>query len=162
LATKKEPTPEVVVVAELDAARRQLAPEQRVRDLGQDAGAVAGPPVGRHGPAVGEVAERGEGVVEHLATRAALEGGDEADAAGVALVGPGRSADVGVLGHAVLSRTGPRRSPGIERRVRSGVRARRARHDGNLMRRGRDGPRPWRESSNRRCAGRCQRAVSTA
>ena len=57
-----------------------------MRDLDQDAGAVAGERVGADGTAVLEVGEDLERVGDDLVRLAALEVGDEADAAGVVLM----------------------------------------------------------------------------
>ena len=75
------------------AGRRQreaellaLVLEEVVRDLNEHAGAVAGQRVGAHGAAVLEVGENLERVGDDLMRLAALEVGDEADAARIALV----------------------------------------------------------------------------
>ena len=71
-------------------ARRQLEvddlAQERVRDLDQDAGAVAGVGLGAGGAAVVEVAQGGEGLVDDVVARRATQGGHEGDAAGVVLV----------------------------------------------------------------------------
>ena len=60
--------------------------EEVVRDLNEHAGAVAGQRVGAHRAAVLEVGEDLERVGDDLMRLAALEVGDEADAAGIVLV----------------------------------------------------------------------------
>ena len=74
------------------AGRRQreaelggLAREERVRDLHQNAGAVAGARIGADGAAVFEIAENVERVGDDLMRLLALDVGDEADAAGILL-----------------------------------------------------------------------------
>ncbi len=67
----------------LDAERLGLAGEELVRDLHQDAGAVAGARVGADRAAVLEVAEDLQRVGDDLVRLAALDVGDEADAAGI-------------------------------------------------------------------------------
>ena len=57
--------------------------EELVRDLHQDAGAVAGARIGADRAAVLEIAEDGERVLDDLVRLAALDVGDEADAAGI-------------------------------------------------------------------------------
>ena len=64
---------------------RALLGEELVRDLDEDAGAVAGDRVGADGTAVLEVLQDGERVLDELVRLLALEVGDEADAAGVVL-----------------------------------------------------------------------------
>src|SRR5262249_53000665 len=71
-----------------DARRLRLATEERVGDLDEDAGAVAGQPVAAAGAAVLEVPEHREPFLDDVARCLALDVDDEADAAGVAL-GPG-------------------------------------------------------------------------
>ena len=61
----------------------RLLGEELVRDLHQDAGAVAGARIGADRAAVLEVAQDGERVLDQLVRLAALDVGDEADAAGI-------------------------------------------------------------------------------
>src|SRR6185312_8179983 len=77
------------------AGRRQLLAgllglflEHLVRNLDEDARAVARQRVGRHGAAMGEVAEDAQTIGHDLVALAVLDVGDEADAAGVMLVAP--------------------------------------------------------------------------
>ena len=72
--------------------------EEGVRDLGEDAGAVADQRVGAGGAAVLEVAQRGEGVVDDVVTRASPHRGHEGDTAGVVLVLTAVQPRVGGLG----------------------------------------------------------------
>ena len=70
--------------------RREAEPvgllgEELVRDLHQDAGAVAGARIGADRAAMLEVAQDGERVLDQLVRLAALDVGDEADAAGILL-----------------------------------------------------------------------------
>src|SRR5205085_4388905 len=67
----------------LEADFGGLAREEGVRNLHEDAGAVAGARVGADGAAVLEIAENGERVGDDLVRRLALDVGDEADAAGI-------------------------------------------------------------------------------
>jgi hypothetical protein len=60
-----------------------LLAQERVRDLDQDAGAVARVGLRAGGPAVLEVPECGQCLVDDLVARLAGEGGDEGDTAGV-------------------------------------------------------------------------------
>ena len=57
--------------------------EEAMRDLRQNAGAVAGARIGADRAAVLEIADDGERVLDDLVRLAALDVGDEADAAGV-------------------------------------------------------------------------------
>ena len=66
-----------------DAERLGLAGEELVRDLHQDAGAVAGARIGADRAAMLEVDQDGERVVDDLVRLAALDVGDESDAAGI-------------------------------------------------------------------------------
>ena len=87
----------VVVGQERDAdgvrpARRQVdallgehGAEELVRDLGEDAGAVAGVRLGAGGAAVLEVLERGDGLLDDLVGLLPRHLRDEGDAAGVLL-----------------------------------------------------------------------------
>ena len=70
---------------QLEAERVGLLGEKCVRDLHQDAGAVAGARVGADRAAVLEIAQDGERVFDQLVRLAALDVGDEADAAGILL-----------------------------------------------------------------------------
>src|SRR5262249_20676494 len=62
---------------------RRLPGEELVRDLHQDAGAVARARIGADRAAMLEIAEDGEGVLDQLVRLAALDVGDEADPAGI-------------------------------------------------------------------------------
>ncbi len=73
----------VAGLRQLEADLGGLAREERVRDLHQDAGAVAGARVGADGAAMFEVAENVDRVVDDLMRLPALDVGDEADAAGI-------------------------------------------------------------------------------
>jgi len=64
-----------------------LFAEQAIRDLDQDAGAVARLGIGTHRPAVGEVFEDEQPLLDDLVALAALDVRDEADAAGVVFAG---------------------------------------------------------------------------
>ena len=75
-------------VRQLDALFGHLGSEQAVRDLEEHSGAVAGERVGANGTAVGEVGECSETLVDDLSALAALDVGDEPDAAGV-MIEPG-------------------------------------------------------------------------
>jgi hypothetical protein len=72
------------------AGRRQLevhdAAQERVGQLGQDAGAVPRAGVGALGPAVLEIVQRLEGADDHLVRGGVVELGDHRDAARVVLV----------------------------------------------------------------------------
>ena len=63
--------------------------EELVRDLHEQACAVAGSFVGAHGAAVFEVAEGGQGRIDDVVSRFPAEGGDDGQAAGVLLLAPG-------------------------------------------------------------------------
>ena len=76
---------EVGVLDELAPELLDLAAEERVRDLGQHAGAVAGFRVGVERAAVGEVAKRLDGVIQDPELFLARDVRDEPDAAGVVL-----------------------------------------------------------------------------
>jgi hypothetical protein len=69
------------------AGARDVLVEEVLGDLHVDAGAVAGLAVGVHGAAVPHRLEGLDRRLHHLAPRLAVEGGDEADAAGVVLLG---------------------------------------------------------------------------
>ena len=56
----------VAGLRQLDVERGALLREERVRDLDEDAGAVAGDRVGAHGAAVLEVLQDSERVLDHL------------------------------------------------------------------------------------------------
>ena len=60
--------------------------QERVGDLGEDAGAVAGVRLAAGGPAVVEVAQGGQGLVDDLVARLPGQGRDEGNAARVVLV----------------------------------------------------------------------------
>ena len=66
-----------------DAERLGLAGEELVRDLHQDAGAVAGARIGADRAAMLEVDQDGQRVDDDLVRLAALDVGDESDAAGI-------------------------------------------------------------------------------
>ena len=68
---------------QLEADFGRLALEEGVRDLHQDAGAVAGARIGADRAAMLEVAENAERVGDDLVRLLALDVGDEADAAGI-------------------------------------------------------------------------------
>ncbi len=70
---------------QLDLQLFALGLQELVRDLHENAGAVAGKRVGADRAAMLEVFEDGERVRDDLVALAALEIGDEADAAGVML-----------------------------------------------------------------------------
>ena len=61
----------------------RLLGEELVRDLDQNAGAVAGARVGADRAAMLEIAEDGEGILDQLVRGAALDVGNEADPAGI-------------------------------------------------------------------------------
>ena len=63
----------------------RLLGEELVRDLHQNAGAVAGARIGTDRAAMLEIAEDGERVLDQLMRLAALDVGDEADPAGILL-----------------------------------------------------------------------------
>ena len=60
--------------------------EELVRDLHEEAGAVAGAFIGAHGAAVLEVAQGGQGGVDDVVAGLAAERGDDGQAAGVLLL----------------------------------------------------------------------------
>ena len=68
---------------QLEADLRGLAREEGVRDLHQDAGAVAGARIGADRAAMFEIAENADRVRDDLMRLLALDVGDEADAAGI-------------------------------------------------------------------------------
>ncbi len=70
-----------------DAERRALLLEEAVRDLGEDAATVAELGVGADGAAMVEVAQDLQALLDQPVALAVLHVGDEADAAGVFLVG---------------------------------------------------------------------------
>ena len=71
---------------QLDLERRGDLVEEGVRDLHQDAGAVAGEWVCTRGAAMGQVFQNLDTVLDDCVARAALQVGDEADAAGIVLM----------------------------------------------------------------------------
>ena len=77
-----------------------------MRNLHQDAGAVAGARVGADRAAVLEVQQNGQRVFDDLVRLASLDVGDEADAAGILVergiveAACGRHAGIGVIGNA--------------------------------------------------------------
>ena len=72
-------------LGQLDVERRGDLFEEFMRDLHQDAGAVAGQRVGAGRAAMGEVLQDLEAMLDDLVARPALEVGDEADAASIVL-----------------------------------------------------------------------------
>ncbi len=66
-----------------EAELLRLAREELVRDLHQDAGAVAGARIGADRAAMLEVEQDGQRILDDLVRLAALDVGDEADAAGI-------------------------------------------------------------------------------
>jgi hypothetical protein len=83
------PTPYSPGAGQCDALRGHLLAVQRVRQLDQDAGAVAHQLVGTDGAAVVQVLQDLQGVLDDRMRLDAADVGDEADAAGVVLVGGG-------------------------------------------------------------------------
>ena len=77
------PTRVVAGLRQLEADLGRLAREEGVRDLHQDAGAVAGARVGADGAAMFEVHRMLSRVGDDLMRLLALDVGDEADAAGI-------------------------------------------------------------------------------
>ena len=75
----------VAGLGQADAERRAFAAEELVRDLDQEAGAVAGVRLAAAGAAMVQVFERGQPVVNDLVRALALEMDDEAHAAAVVL-----------------------------------------------------------------------------
>jgi len=69
-----------------EAEARALADEELVRDLDEDAGAVAGFGIAAAGSTVGEVDEDLDAFGNDVMGFVAFDAGDEADAAGVVLV----------------------------------------------------------------------------
>ena len=69
-----------------DAELGGLPGEERVRDLHQDAGAVAGARIGADRAAMLEIEQDRQRVLDDLVRLAVLDVGDEADAAGVRVV----------------------------------------------------------------------------
>ena len=87
--------------------RDDLLAEEILRRVDEDAGAVAGFAVGVDGAAVPDGFQRGERERDDIAARFAVDGGDEADAAGVALVcrrDRGRRAQARVASRAIVAR----------------------------------------------------------
>jgi len=72
--------------ARLIAAARDVLAEEILRDLDMDAGAVAGLAIGIDGAAVPDGLQRRNRRLNHLAARLAIEGRDDANAAGVMLL----------------------------------------------------------------------------
>src|SRR4051794_27229469 len=70
---------------QLEADLGSLAGEEGVRDLHQNAGAVAGARIGAHRAAMFEIAQYVDRVGDDLMRLLALDVGNEADAAGVLL-----------------------------------------------------------------------------
>ena len=66
-----------------DAERRSLAGEKLVRDLHQDAGAVAGARIGANRAAMFKIDQDRQRIFDDLLRLAALDVGDESDAAGI-------------------------------------------------------------------------------
>ena len=73
----------VAGLGQLEADLGGLALEEGVRNLHQNAGAVAGARIGADRAAVFEIAENAERVGDDLVRFPALDVGDEADAAGI-------------------------------------------------------------------------------
>jgi len=84
---EKDANPEIAVGIEALAEFFDFAAKKFGGDLGEDAGTVAGFGVGIEGAPVGELANATEGPFEDGVGFAPLDVGDEADAAGVVLVG---------------------------------------------------------------------------
>ena len=80
----------VAGLRQLEAELGGLAREEGVRDLHQNAGAVAGARIGADRAAMFEVAENADRVGDDLMRLLALDVGDEADAAGILLQARGR------------------------------------------------------------------------
>ena len=72
---------------QLHALRGQLGTVERVRNLDQDAGAVAHQGIGSHGAAVIQVLQDQQALVDDVVRLAALDVGNEPDAAGIVLIG---------------------------------------------------------------------------
>ena len=70
----------------LRAGAADVIPEEILRDLDMDAGAIAGLAIGIDGAAVPDSLQRRNRRLDHLAARLAIEGRDDADAAGVMLL----------------------------------------------------------------------------
>ena len=70
-------------IGQREAEPVRLLGEELVRDLHQDAGAVAGARIGADRAAMLEIAQDGERVLDQLVGLAALDVGNEADAAGI-------------------------------------------------------------------------------
>jgi len=73
-------------LGEFEAALMRLAFEERVRDLHQDAGAVAGARIASAGAAMGEVVEDLQRFEDDIVRALAGDVDDEADAAGIVFV----------------------------------------------------------------------------
>jgi len=88
---------------ELDAERSHLLPVAGVRNLDQDAGAVAHQPVGPDRAAMVEVLQDEQPVLDDAVALRALDVGDEAHPAGIVLAGAivesGSAGDAIVFGH---------------------------------------------------------------
>ena len=76
----------VAGLGQRDAQRRGHLAQEFMRDLHEDARAVAGERVGADGAAMGQIFEDLQTVLDDLAARPAFQIGDEADAAGIVLV----------------------------------------------------------------------------
>jgi len=83
---EEEPGPVVPATGETDAQGGALVHEELVRDLDEDAGAVAGIDLAAAGAAVVQVLQGGDAVLHQLVRLLALEVHDEADAAAIVLV----------------------------------------------------------------------------
>ena len=79
----REPTAYSPGFGSLKPSSRGLLGEELVRDLHQDAGAVAHARIGADRAAMLEIAQDAQAVLDDLVRLAALDVGDEADAAGV-------------------------------------------------------------------------------
>jgi hypothetical protein len=72
-------------LGERDAERSGNHLEELVGNLHEDAGAVAGERVGADGAAMGQVLQDLETLLDDFVARPGLQGGDEADTAGIVL-----------------------------------------------------------------------------
>ena len=73
-------------VGQREAGRLGRAGEEAVRDLHQNAGAVAGVDLGPRGAAVGQALQNGEAAVHNVVIRTAVQIGHHADTTGVVFV----------------------------------------------------------------------------
>ena len=79
----RRPTAVLAGLGQREAELLRLAREELVRDLHQDAGAVAGARIGADRAAMLEIEQDGQRILDDLVRLAALDVGDEADAAGI-------------------------------------------------------------------------------